>query len=214
MVSMAELLDDVERAFAVTARGLAAWPDPHVDRRPSEEEYSRVTDGERWRIVGARFEAWLDALEASGLARVERGSTVLWVEPPRTRVSRTDRAVPRRAGALALVVARSRVGDVEDAGVTFGVGAPATVIGWLPSCGCDACDSGSQDELDQVDAFVRGVVTGTFRRLSSGERVITQLDPSGWSASGDFGRREPGAVLADPQGWDELTGAAWSDAWG
>lgn len=209
MVTLAELLDDVDRAFAGTARGMTSWPDPHVDRRPSDDEYSRVTDGARWRIVGARFDAWLEVLDARGLARIERHALVDWVEPPRTQVSRSDRAVPRRAGALALVVARSRVGDVDDAGVTFGVGDPATLVGWLPQCGCDACDSGSQDELDQVDAFVGGVVAGTFRRLSSGGRVITQLDPSGWSASGDFERREPEAVLAEPDGWDELSGAAW-----
>ena len=35
--------------------------------------------------------------------------------------------------------------------LTLGVGDPAVCIGWLPDCGCDACDSGSPNELEQLD---------------------------------------------------------------
>ena len=62
-------------------------------------------------------------------------------------VTRTDLAVPRTAEALPLVVARSRLAEVEDAGVTLGVGDPVAVLAVIPDCGCDACDSGSQDAL-------------------------------------------------------------------
>jgi hypothetical protein len=58
-------------------------------------------------------------------------------------------------------------------------------------------------------------VTGSFRRLGDGERVITVVGDS-WSASGfrptarRIGR-EVEDVLANPDGWDELTGPSWID---
>lgn len=211
-MAVSDLVDAVEVAFGETGRGLRSWPNPHADRAPSDDEYSRTTDAGRWRIVGARVDAWLAVLEDTGLARVHRDVTVTWVTEPGTRVSSTDRAVPHRPGALPLVVARSAIGDVRDAGVTFGVGDPAVCVAWLPFCGCDACDSGSQNELDEVDRLVLGVVAGTFRRLTSGAREITQLDGNGRSASGRFDRDGAAAVLADPRGWDELSGEAWMDA--
>ena len=159
--------------------------------------------------MGARADAWLAALEQANLAAVQRDATVRWVVQPGTHLSRLDRAVPRRPDALPLVVGRSRIGDVDDAGVTFGVGDAAVCVAWLPECGCDACDSGSQNELDQVDRLVLGVVSGTFRRLTSGSRQITQLDLNGWSASGAFEHREVDAVLANPPGWHELSGPSW-----
>ena len=208
-VHVSDLTDAVERAFAVTGRGLAPWPAPHVDRGPSDDEYSRVTDGARWRIVGARADAWLRALEETNVARVNRDTTVRWVSVPRTRISTTSRAVPHRPGALNLVVASSGAGELAGSVVTLGVGDPAVCIGWVPDCGCDACDSGSQNELDQVDRIVLGVVSGTFRRLTSGDRTITQLDANGWNASGDVSRREVAAALVDPHGWDEVSGVPW-----
>jgi hypothetical protein len=208
---LADLVDEVDKAFAVTGRRLSPWPDPHPDRNPSDDEYSRITDAAKWRIVGARAEAWLRALGEANLAQVERDTTVQWTTEPRTRVSRTDRAVPHRRGAVPLVVARSTFGDVPDAGVTLGVGDPAVCVSWLPECGCDACDSGSQNELDELDRIILGVVSGTFRRLELGNRLITQFDDDGWSASGSFGRREVEAVLANPKGWHEISGASWTD---
>ena len=119
--------------------------------------------------------------------------------------------MPLAAGALPLVVARSRIGEVDDAGVVLGVGDPAVCLARFPECGCDACDSGSQNELDNMDGHVFGVVRGTFRRLTKGRRTITVIGESGWSASGGFGRREVDAVLAHPTGWDELRGESWLD---
>lgn len=211
MLALADLVDAMERAFAVTRGGLRSWPDPHPDRSPRDDEYSRVTDGDRWRLLGARADAWLDVLEAADIARVDRSADVRWVDETWPPLSRQRRAEPRRPGALALVVGRSTVGDVEGAGVTFGLGDPALRVAWFPHCGCDACDSGSQDELDQIDRLVTGVVSGTFRRLVSGRREITQVDPGGWSASGSFRRGEVEAVLARADGWQELSGAPWLD---
>ena len=127
----------------------------------------------------------------AALAVIERDASVRWRAEPGPDISRTDRVVGLAEGALPLIVARSRIGDVDDAGVTLGVGDPASCVAWFPGCGCDACDSGSQDELDELDRHVAGIVSGSFRRLTDGERQITVLDEHGWSASGLF-RPSPG----------------------
>jgi hypothetical protein len=129
--------------------------------------------------------------------------------PPGTVVSRTDRVVPYVSGGLPLVVARSQLGAVDDAGVTLGVGDPAVCVTWIPDCGCDACDSGSQDVLDELDEYVLGVVSGAFRRLWSGDREITVISSERRCASGMSGRRETDAILADPGGWHEMSGTPW-----
>src|SRR5688572_893527 len=78
MVSTEELLTAVDTAFERTALGLRRWDDPHADRDPSEDEYSRCLAPAKWSIVVARAEAWVQALEAVGLADVERGTAVTW----------------------------------------------------------------------------------------------------------------------------------------
>lgn len=178
MDRFAQLLVEVDAAFAVTARELRQWDDPHPDRMPLEEEYSRVLDPTKWRIVGARVDAWTDAIVGAGLATLERGVDVRWIDSPRTDVHRTDRLVPVRADGLPIVLARSRTAGVADAGVTIGAGDPAVTVEMVPDCGCDACDSGSQDVLDQVDRSIGGVVRGEFRHLW--RRVQRPPRPPGW----------------------------------
>lgn len=237
----------VDAAFAVTGHAHAPWADPHPDRSPRDDEYSRVTNPAKWRIIGARADAWIEALTASGLADVERPREPRWREPPRTDVHRADVVTPRRPGALPLVLARSRIEGVDGAGVTIGVGDPAVVVWWIPDCGCDACDSGSQDVLDELDHWVGGIVRGEFRMLERhverppapegfrwgvpdpdlpvapappdldatwalpAREVITVISEGFRSASGAFARGEVEAALADPSGWDELTGSSWFD---
>ena len=101
------------------------------------------------------------------------------------------------------------MGDVDDAGVVLGVGDPADCIAWLPNCGCDACDRGSQDEIERLDHHLLCVVTGAFRRLGDGQRVITFLDDREWSATGDISAAEVDRLRTDADGWRELVGATW-----
>ena len=185
-----ELLADVELAFEITGRGLRPWPDPHPDRSPPEEQYSRLLDPAKWRIIGARADAWFMALADNGVAVIERNMSVDWHDPPGPVITRTDRIVPIAAGALPIVVARSRLEDVDDAGVTLGVGRPSVLVALFPDCGCDACDSGSQDEVDNLDRHMLGIVAGRFRRLTRRGRQITTIDADGSSGSGKFGRGE------------------------
>jgi hypothetical protein len=209
VLTESELLAAVDGAFAVTGRGLRRWADPHPDRSPRDEEYSRLLDPAKWRILGARVDAWMVALVDATLAVVERGRDASWLNPPGAQITRTDRVVPFAVHALPLTVGRSRLGNVGDAGVTLGVGEPAVRVAIFPDCGCDACDSGSQNELDHLDAHLRSIVTGAFRRLSSGARTITTRGDGGWSARGRFGRREVERILAGPNRWPELSGSSW-----
>lgn len=62
------LLDDVESRFITAGGHRQAWPDPHTDRDPVEDEYSRVSRPERYVILEARRQAWVDALQRRGLA--------------------------------------------------------------------------------------------------------------------------------------------------
>ncbi len=205
MVTEAELLAAVDAAFARTAAGLAGWPDPHPDRQVADEEYSRVTNPAKWRILGARVDAWLVALDEAGLAGVEHDVEVRW--PAGFDVTTADRVAPRAADALAFVVGRTQIDEVDDAGVVLGVGDPTVVVGQFPDCGCDACDSGSQDELDEVDRHLRSIITGRLRHLSQGSREITAMIDR-CSATG-VRRIDVDAILADPQGWNELSGRSW-----
>ena len=190
MTTEPELLTAVELAFEITGRGLRPWPDPHPDRSPLAEQYSRLLDPAKWRIIGARSDAWSKALTDNGVAVIERDVSVDWQDPPGPAITRTDRIVPVAAGALPIVVARSRLDDIDDAGVVLGVGHPSVLVALFPDCGCDACDSGSQDELDHLDRHMLGIVAGRFRRLTRRGRQITTIDADGSSGSGKFGRGE------------------------
>jgi len=180
VVTEAELLASVDAAFDVIGRGLRSWPAPHPHRQPLDEEYSRVTDPGKWRIVGARADGWRVALADAGLAVAEQDAAVRWHVRPGTIVTRTARLVPHAAGALPLVLARSRIEDVDDTGVTLGAGEPAVPVGAFPYCGCDACDDGARYELDQLDSSILAVVLGRFRRLSQGDRGVTELSGTSW----------------------------------
>jgi hypothetical protein len=199
----------VDAAFAVIGPGLAPWRNPHAGRAPSEDDYSRVTDPMKWRILGARALAWVVAAVDAGMATLETDIDARWSQPPGPDISRADRLVPARTGGLALTIAHSAIDDVDAVGVTIGVGDPAVCIGWLPDCGCDACDRGSDGELEQLDRYLGGVVFGTFRLLTQRDRRILVIDGEGWSASGYFRRGEVERILGDPKGWDELRGPAW-----
>lgn len=209
MATVEDLIANVDAAFATTARGLPRWPDPHPGRSPLDEEYSRLSDPAKWRILSARADAWTAALIAMDLATADQPPHLQWQAPPPTRVSRIDRITPHAPGALPLVLARSELGAIADTGVTLGVGRPPTCVAFVPQCGCDACDTGSQDALEALDEFIVGIISGSFRRLSSRDREITVFGGQGWSATGDFRAGQVEAILADPRGWDELTGGSW-----
>jgi len=217
---LTELLAAVGAAFERTSLGLRRWDDPHAGEMPADAENSRCLDPTKWRIIGARAEAWTIALIDLGHATVERDATVGWRSSGCPAVTRTDVLQPVAAGALSLAVGRSRIEDVDDAGVVLGAvrdGELVDVVSFLPDCGCDACDWGSQPELDLLDEHIGSVVSGRFRRLTRGESVITVFadgvgaqnlpDARRMRRSGELDR-----ILANPTGWHELSGSPWSPA--
>ena len=211
MTSMEDLVAAVDRRFASRPAELAVWPDPHDGHPPAEEEYSRTTNPERWRVLGAQVDAWVAALAAAGLAAVEpvAADDIRWEESPHTRMGSAMRVTPSAVGARPIVVARSQIGDVPETGITLGWGDPAVLVGLFPHCGCDACDNGAQLDLDSVDQLLSSLVSGRYRRLTQGGREINADVGHGWVAAGWWEDGEVEAVVADPTGGHEQSGASW-----
>lgn len=106
---------DLERAVSSAFAGLHAifltgrirTP---TARPPLDEEYSRLLDAAKWRIVPARAEAWSEAAVEVGIATLERDIAVRWAKKSRVPHRRIDRLVPHVPGALPLVLAYTAFG--------------------------------------------------------------------------------------------------------
>ncbi len=156
---------------------------------PREEEYSRVTDPERYRVVHSRARVWAAVLEDELGAHVEALSPGSIARDGRPQpFDRGVRLTPRQPGALALLLLERDVpwheADATMAVLDIGVGDPGTLVASLPDCGCDACDSGSRDLLDAIDSMIRQVVGGPFVVLQ-GRTWHAQWYPDGGSAGGE-----------------------------
>ncbi|MGF9754751.1 DUF6226 family protein [Microvirga sp. 0TCS3.31] len=200
------LLPAVDEAFARLRGDLVDWPDPRPGGGPAaEEEYSRVTEPERYRLLAARADAWVEAVVAAGLGQAEwvDPPSVTWVGEQHLSPSRTT-VVRGRPGTQPVVVAVLQ----DETFVQVGIGDPAEVLELQPDCGCDACDTGSADLLGTVDdAFVLALGGGVLV-VREGDRVVRRtLD--GWSSSGvsdaerwlddaAAGRRTDGVVAGEP----------------
>lgn len=140
MVTIDELRARVEAEYAVL--GLPSWPDPWPDREVDDAAYSRVTDPERYRIVGGRAQVWAGALRAGIDVLVEEAAGVTRLTSP----------LP---GTLPLLL------DVEDPTlVRLFAGDREWPLEAVPGCGCDACDSGSADLLRALDDTIADFVQG------------------------------------------------------
>ena len=167
-----ELLAAVEREFAITGADTPPWPDPRPDRRePRDEEYSRLTDPGKYRIVATRAEAWSRALAALGLATRDAVT-----DPAHVWDGSGDRAHPaarawwvrpRATGTVPLLFALRDI-EAPDTHLGIGAGEPPRLVEDVPDCGCDACDSGSADLLTVVDDAVLDVVTGALVHVRLG----------------------------------------------
>ena len=181
MTTLPRLRAEVARRYA--ALDLPAWPAPHPDGAPPrEEEYSRVTDPQRYRIAGARARVWAEVLAEAGAVVVPDPVRGI----PLDEAGRADLAAPvDRAlrvappacvdGASPWWLLETDVPQDDDGGVLpvlrVAVGAPGQVHAVLPDCGCDACDPGSDELLEAVDqAAVRAVGAGVSLRGRHGLR--------------------------------------------
>ncbi|MFF1396312.1 DUF6226 family protein [Streptomyces sp. NPDC058287] len=206
----------VDEAFAVTGVDTPPWPDPHPDREVRDEEYSRCSAPEKYRILAARADAWTQALSRLGLAEVETVTDPagIWRREPGVAVRGTVRLRPVRADAVPLVFGFSAIDDVPGTVLVVGAGEPAVSIEQLPDCGCDACDSGSADLLEVLDDVVVAVVTGEFVHVDAGEgREIVgtgeSWSASDWEASGPPVEEALAVARAGRSPYRVVRGQAW-----
>lgn len=204
------LLPAVDEAFARLRGDLADWPNPHpVGVPPAEEEYSRRDRPERYRLLAARTDAWVDAVVVAGLGTAERvdPGAVAWVDPSPLPASRTT-VLRGRPGTLAVVVALLD----DETFVRVGVGEPVEVLDLQPDCGCDACDTGSADLLEAVDAAFLLALSGGVHVVRAGDRVVRRsLD--GWSGTGSFGLDEAERWLAEAADGRRTDGVVAGEPW-
>lgn len=153
-------------AAAYDAQRLPEWPNPRPDMaEPAHDEYSRVTDPDRYLVVQARSRSWRDALAELPGVRVESidaGSSALGqVTQVGQRSVRVSSSVPC---TLDLVLIEQDIRLTSGEGMLpvlrIAVSQPDVLLDVHPDCGCDACDSGSLDLLNAVDDAIRRVVEG------------------------------------------------------
>lgn len=216
------------RVVAVYDRlGLPSWPPPRAEgAEPRDEEYSRVSDLHKYRVVHGRARAWTEALGALPGVVVERLGPVTADRHAFSRGVRIHSPVP---GTLPLVLLEQDAGSTEHGDVVDSLhvalqDAAHPLDYGHPDCGCDACDFGSQGLLENIDDQVLSVVTGPFVLLE-GKGWKATWYPDGGSMEGDT--RAPSnfsAVmracrsLADggaprlPRSSTALVGRSWLDA--
>jgi len=179
-----ELLAAVASEYATTPEASISWPDPHPDRQPApDEEYSRVTDPQRYQIVGARADAWERALIGLGLAAVEPADVpVDWNVPHEAAATRLT---PVADAALPLIVVRGSFENTPHTVIALGIGGEESIfLDILPDCGCDACDYGSDDLLEAIDDAYLGVVASNFVEVK-GRGWSAHTTYGGWSGTGE-----------------------------
>lgn len=202
------LLDDVQRAFVEMGGDAQEWPDPHLgadgrERNPSEEEYERVTDQDRYRILWTRAGAWARVLTARDWAQQEIATgeeRERWLTEPGGTPVRTRWLTPRRPGARVLALAETE-SEERFPGLEIGVGDPAVATRLLPQCGCDACDDGSAEFLRHLDQRVLSIVDGSFE-VEFSRRGYRQRSSFGASCgAGDLRHRDSKVISTGP--WAE-----------
>lgn len=199
--SIGALLLSVEEHFLAAAETYEEWGDPHRDIPPSEDEYGRVTRPNRFRIVAARALAWERALSGYGGAIVRHPKGDLeWIVEPRFKIDRASVIYPLQSGALPLIFGYSASSSELDSDTcAVGAGSPPVLLGIIPDCACDACDSGSENLIATLDKWVLSVVNGSLLVEASGG--VLKL-------STEFGSEESDADEAIGD-WVEVKAAAW-----
>ncbi|UFU05994.1 DUF6226 family protein [Ruania halotolerans] len=198
----------VEAIYAALPESRITWPNPRPDgAEPPDEAYSRVTDPERYVIVGARVLAWQQALLRLDLATAE---SIPITDPPRWSATETGvRLVPHAEGALSLVLTTRRLEDVPECVLGLGIGDPPAWLDPVPDCACDACDFGSATLLEAIDESILDVVRGEFvHAVGPGWHVTAVADGqrAGWSA--DCARPNVEQVIADARAGHPVASAS------
>ena len=165
------------------------WPNPRGwMESPRDDEYSRVTEPGRYRIVHARARVWAQVLgQLPGIAVAPLAPVALDSEGQLGMANRGLRLSSTRDSTLPLLLLErdaplsGREGSLAVLHVS--VVAPEVCVAMLPDCGCDACDSGSDDLLGTIDEVIGHVVAGPFVVLR-GHRWDAQWYPDGGRSGG------------------------------
>lgn len=202
-----DVIAEVTRRFTAHPSDGTRWDDPHEHRDIVDKEYSRVTEPERYAVVGARARSWIDALEGLELGTAQSVEAPSWAYGPTD--ARAVLVTPVKADALSILVVMGSTEGIEDA-VALGVGDPAVLIGMEPFCGCDACDSGSDNLLTAIDDLFIGIMNGEFL-YAEGKNWNLTVGVNGWSASGsqDFDSLIDKARAGTRIGRLMITGGIW-----
>jgi hypothetical protein len=208
----AALVPAVEAAYADRRGDLADWPDPHpMGAQPAEEEYSRCLDPGRYRLLGVRAEAWIAAIEAAGLGVAEPAdpAELRWTGEVFARPERAVR-VTGAPGTAPLVVAWAAIDGVAGTVVLVGSGEPTVLLERQPDCGCDACDTGSRDLVETLDAAFLLALEGGVLAVREGDRSATRslfgwsgtnvesVDVERWFREAEEGLRRDGVTAGEP----------------
>lgn len=189
------------------------WPPPRDSMAaPREEEYSRVTEPGKYRIVHQRATAWAEAAVALLGATYEAVHVPEGDDAPiswRAPLASSWRLASPRPGTLPLYLHATAA--PQPAGVLSGllvaVGRAGFDLELIPDCGCDACDSGSDGLLEQVDEVIAAVLTGELRAAKGGDsqHEWSSFELPDHSGSGTTMTSDPGR-----EPWTERwEGATW-----
>ncbi|EGR96639.1 DUF6226 family protein [Cutibacterium namnetense] len=151
MTTIADVKTEVDRVF--DASGAPYWPNPHADNSiAAEEEYSRVTDPQKYHVLVLRLQAWQTVLAKMCGVDVDTRAKGLGTLRQRWSSPHSD-TLPLYASVVTLdqvpFVGLSVTSDTD----------PFDIV---PDCACDACDYGSQDLLRVLDADLTAVVDGSL----------------------------------------------------
>ena len=124
-----------------------------------------MTDPGRYGIVHARARVWADRLgEVPGVRVEPLAPAPLDEDGLLGRFDRGVRVTSARPGTLPLLLLERDAPVPGTDGLLavlhVSVVRPEVAVAMLPDCGCDACDTGSEDLLGAVDDAVGWVVGG------------------------------------------------------
>jgi len=176
---LADVIDAMDAGFAGDRP--RTWVNPHPNMQPpSDAEYSRLPDPAKYATVQQRCRAWITALLDADLATSQ--STWQKLEPW-GRVE-TLELTPTAPEAVRLFV-HFTVDYLP--GVVLALGDPMGIITTVPACGCDACDDGSAQLLEEIDNVFTSILLGVavVEHTTASRRVVLIGQESGSTGDQD-----------------------------
>lgn len=187
MMSLGELRAQVATTY--DRLDMPFWLNPHLGMTsPHVQEYSRISEPERYGIVHTRARVWATRLgDVAGVGVEMLASAPLDQEGHLGRFDRGVRLTSSRPGTLPVLLLERDV-PVPELNASLpvlhvSIVRPEVSLVMLPVCGCDACDGGSAELLRAIDETIGHVVGGPFVALR-GQGWGVQWHPGGGSSGG------------------------------